>query len=113
MFFKKPHRHAHAIHAFADGAQIQMLSSSRNAWIDVNQPDWAADIEYRVKPQEDQYPKSTLHYVNLCAIVNEASKIPGNESVQTKVARLAADTAIAVFIESGEMRKYVQERGFL
>lgn len=112
---KKPHRHAELIKAYADGAQIQMRGNIPfqgaalygQEWTDVEHPDWTA-AEYRIAP-EPEFPKSTLDYGDLCLIVNQAAKLPGNEGIQTKVARLAADYAIAVFIQSGEMRKYVEE----
>jgi hypothetical protein len=116
MIFKKPHRHAAFIHAYADGAKIQMMDNGFAGfgnWIDLDQPDWSADI-YRIKPEpEGLYPKSTLGYGELCDIVNAARKLPGGEGEQTKIARLAADTAIAAFIESGELKKYVDEFGAL
>lgn len=114
MIFKKPHRHAAFIHAYADGAQIQMLDyPGGNVWLDLERPDWSADV-YRIKPvQEGLYPKSTLGYGELCDIVNAARQLPGGEGEQTKIARLAADTAIAAFIESGELKKYVDEFGVL
>lgn len=115
MIFKKPHRHATLIHAYADGAKIQMRDAQwgRDQWLDLEQPDWTAE-EYRIKPEpEGLYPKSTLGYGELCDIVNAARQLPGSEGEQTKIARLAADTAIAAFIESGELRKYVEEFGAL
>lgn len=104
---KKPHRHAELIKAYADGARIQMRGNFDGEWIDLANPDWTAPV-YRIAP-EPEFPKSTLDYGDLCMIVNQAAKLPGNEGVQTKVARLAADYAIAVFIQSGEMRKYMEE----
>jgi len=103
---RKPHRHAAFIHAYADGAKIQMLIDNNDNWMDVDQPDWSG-MAYRIK-KEFQYPPSTLSYGSLCDIVNAARKLPGLEGDETKIARLAADMAVAEFIESGAMRDYLE-----
>lgn len=48
----KPHKHAAVIHAFADGAQVQVRNAgdARAAWVDTKYPDFADDQDYRVKP---------------------------------------------------------------
>lgn len=101
---KTPHQHAALIHAFADGGKIEMYTS-HNGWIEVPNPDWTAP-QYRLKPRKE-YPASTLSYNELSDIVNAAHKIPGGEGHQTKIARLAADAAVAEFIESGAMDAYI------
>lgn len=111
MWYKKPHRHSALIHAYADGAKIQLRSHPGGAWVDVEKPDWTGD-EYRIKPQQESpYPKSSLNYSQLCDIVNAAVRLPGNEGDQTKIARIAADSAVAEFIESGEMKKFIDQHG--
>ena len=49
----KPHQHADAIKAWADGAKIQLKTKS-GEWVDVaaNWPCWSVNYEYRVKPEE-------------------------------------------------------------
>ena len=49
----KPHPHAEAIKAWADGAKIQIKTES-GKWVDVaaNWPAWSVNYEYRVKPEE-------------------------------------------------------------
>ena len=42
------HRHADLIHAWADGAEIQLLEG--NKWVNTY-PLWLENNEYRVKPQ--------------------------------------------------------------
>lgn len=44
-----PHKHAAVIHAFADGAQVQILNSN-GSWVDTKWPDFAEGREYRIKP---------------------------------------------------------------
>ena len=47
----KPHKHAAVIHAWADGAQVQV--KGHNGWIDEkNTPSFNAVAEYRIKPAE-------------------------------------------------------------
>ena len=43
------HKHADLIHAWADGAEIQVLNNGR--WIDIYYPSWSEYAEYRIKPQ--------------------------------------------------------------
>ena len=53
----KPHKWAKEIHAWADGAEIEGRSSKKFEWVDVENPSWDEDYEYRIKPQpkEPQY----------------------------------------------------------
>jgi hypothetical protein len=44
------HKHADLIHAWADGAKIQLLSAIYNQWEDSDHPRWREDCEYRIKP---------------------------------------------------------------
>lgn len=49
---KQPHKHAEAIKAWADGAQIQTRFATDDEWVDVcSTPSWYEDLEYRVKPE--------------------------------------------------------------
>jgi hypothetical protein len=43
------HKHADLIHAWADGAEIQVLNNGK--WIDIYYPVWEKTAEYRVKLQ--------------------------------------------------------------
>jgi hypothetical protein len=49
---RKPHKHAEAIKAWADGKQIQFDDDDRG-WVDVlsNRPFWSEQTAYRVKPE--------------------------------------------------------------
>ena len=47
----KPHKHVEIIKAWADGAQIEVLSKKDREWNDVVTPLWRLDREYRVKPE--------------------------------------------------------------
>ena len=44
----KPHKHAEAIKAWADGYEIEMFNSD-GEWVDVPYPSWALSMEYRIK----------------------------------------------------------------
>ena len=45
------HKHAAVIHAWADGAQVQMKWES-SGWQDSTEPAWFPELEYRIKPAE-------------------------------------------------------------
>lgn len=47
---KTPHKHAELIKAWADGADIEYCTSI-GKWIDVKEPSWSDDIDYRIKPE--------------------------------------------------------------
>jgi hypothetical protein len=43
------HKYADLIHAWADGAEIQVLNNGK--WIDIYYLSWSEYAEYRIKPQ--------------------------------------------------------------
>jgi hypothetical protein len=45
------HKHADLIHAWADGAQIQIRDDLDDIWLDTNSPSWVAEYQYRIKPE--------------------------------------------------------------
>lgn len=45
------HKHADLIHAWADGAQIEVKHPSNGSWWDANPPCWDTNYEYRIKPE--------------------------------------------------------------
>jgi hypothetical protein len=45
------HKHADLIHAWADGAQIEVKHPSNGSWWDATPPAWNLDYEYRIKPE--------------------------------------------------------------
>jgi len=59
------HKHADLIHAWADGAVIQV--KGQHDWIDCANPMWQSFDEYRVKPEPKPdvvlYPKFVFDYV--------------------------------------------------
>jgi hypothetical protein len=46
---KTPHKHADLIHAWADGAEIQVFAGQ---WFTDSSPSWQEDVQYRIKPEE-------------------------------------------------------------
>jgi hypothetical protein len=46
------HRHADLIHAWADGAKIQVQKMDTYVWLDDPSPDWNHLRAYRIKPEE-------------------------------------------------------------
>jgi hypothetical protein len=47
---KTPHKHAEAIKAWADGAEIEVQHEGRE-WFPVDYPEWCEDAYYRIKPE--------------------------------------------------------------
>jgi hypothetical protein len=47
----KPHIHADAIKAWADGAEIECRQLSGGNWLPVYDPAWSKVSEYRVRPE--------------------------------------------------------------
>lgn len=45
------HKHADLIHAWADGAAIEVRSLLSGDWVDEIRPSWAINLEYRIKPE--------------------------------------------------------------
>ena len=54
----KPHIHAAVIHAFADGAEIQVMTSG--VWRDCKYPDFEPGCGYRIKPAAPKWPQTTM-----------------------------------------------------
>jgi len=57
---KTPHKHVELIKAWADGEIIQYRNNED--WIDVREPSWIADVQYRIKSEPAQSLK--WHYSN-------------------------------------------------
>ena len=49
------HKHADVIIAWANGAEIEALSSADRGWLVTRNPTWSEDVEYRVKPPPKKY----------------------------------------------------------
>ena len=47
------HKHADLIHAWADGAEIEIKLGSE--WVAEKVPDWHGEWEYRIKPKEPEW----------------------------------------------------------
>lgn len=101
-----PHVHAALIKQWADGATIQWRECAEDEWADCRYShiNWEMDAQYRVKPARE-FPKSSLDYGALCAIVNEARGYPPGEGTQTVIARLAANAAVKQYILDSEAKK--------
>ena len=53
MNIKQPRKHADLIHAWADGADIQLRVF--NTWINISYPAFSENEEYRLKPKTYRY----------------------------------------------------------
>lgn len=54
----KPHRHAELIHAYADGAEIEVYDKKFEKWTATENPCFLSGMEYRIKPE----PRPDLIY---------------------------------------------------
>jgi hypothetical protein len=64
------HKHADLIHAWADGATIQVF---RDEWWDCEFPHWNGFFEYRIKPE----PKpDTIHYYSVPPLSSANTILP-------------------------------------
>ena len=68
------HKYADLIHAWADGAEIQVLNNGR--WIDIYYLSWSEYAEYRIKPQ----PKPDYVLYDNVSLETELSMRIGNNS---------------------------------
>jgi hypothetical protein len=62
---RKPHVHAEVIKAWADGAEVQHWSESREEWLDNTAPAWYPTVKYRIKPQPKPEPVTWYQVVYL------------------------------------------------
>lgn len=64
------HKHSKLIHEWADGAPIQYLQKTTNTWIDVDEPVWDKNTEYRIKPHQlESWQLELLEAVKLGEVV--------------------------------------------
>lgn len=82
---KKPHRHAEAIKAWADGAEVQI--NVGGTWVTAPEPQWDEHFEYRVKPRE--FPRSSLSNEELTSL---------RDGYGASCGRAIADAAIKQYI---------------
>ena len=47
----KPHKHAELIKAWADGAEIEVLSYYTGEWVYCDMPNWSEKCQWRIKPE--------------------------------------------------------------
>lgn len=77
------HKHADLIHAWAEGAEIQ-LKRGNGSWVTVEKPDWLASLEYRIKPRIVKREG----WVNICQYNNRTNWV-GATIFDSKVAAQA------------------------
>ena len=92
----KPHKHAALIHAWADGATIEVRPPS-GPWFLTIAPQWCEDAEYRVKP-ERVWPVTTMTY-------DELMRVYGEHPYTSNVFFAIANAAIRRYIIDTESTK--------
>ena len=45
-------KYADVVRAYLDGAEVQVRGYEGRPWLDVSEPKWDLDVEYRIKPKE-------------------------------------------------------------
>lgn len=95
------HVHAEVIHAFADGALVQVRIPGSEHWANTIYPDFDKKLEYRIKPEPaaPKWPQTTMSYSDLAAAATTAEK-PQWDSDQAKT---IANAALAHACESGAL----------
>jgi len=59
------HKHAELIHAWADGAKIEMKMAVSGKWVETSCPQFYLDTEYRIKPEpKPDYRKYFVYHSN-------------------------------------------------
>ena len=88
-----PRKHAATIHAWADGAEIELFDDSTSEWEYTSCPGWFDDREYRVKPAAPKMRKVKMlawfHHKQLCWYVEGFTPTTEGKRVPT-----ASDTYI-------------------
>lgn len=100
----KPHKHAEVIHAFADGAKLQVRLCGAEHWQETRFPDFADECEYRIKPEPaaPKWPqtKMTDKEINAAFIIGEFELVAHGV---TERARKVADAALTHACEKGQV----------
>lgn len=79
----KPHIHAAVIHAFADGAEVQVMKSGE--WHDCKYPDFEPGCGYRVKPAAPKWPQTTMTQDDLWSQIDNVRNAPALEAFANMV----------------------------
>jgi len=95
----KPHIHAAVIHAFADGAEVQVMTDF-GEWKDCQYPDFDPHCKYQVKPAAPKWPQTTMTYEQLETAYSGAGGILSWDSAAAKI---LADAAIAHACETSQV----------
>lgn len=70
------HKHAELIHAWADGAEIQVFYNDTKTWGGVDNPNWHESLEYRIKPEGK---KAVMNIIELAEQAGLAYKTPNGK----------------------------------
>ena len=83
----KPHIHAAVIHAFADGAKLQVRLCGAEHWQETRFPDFADECEYRIKPElaAPKWPQTTMTQDDLWSQIDNVRNAPALEAFANMV----------------------------
>ena len=72
----KRHKHADLIHAWAEGAEIEVLNKiDTGIWSISANPQWKPECEYRIKPKKQEWWENIPEHGVLCRHENDANAI--------------------------------------
>lgn len=97
-----PRPHSDLIHAYADGAEIEVLVNGQ--WSFIDQPTFSPFNQYRIKPNV-VYPVT-----DISGDVLEQSWLRNDDGAHGGFVRIANEV-LKDFVESGKLAKYVAEHG--
>ena len=60
------HKYADAIHAWAEGAELQFYNKTFGRWETIKQPSFLEGIPYRIKPKEPEWWENIPEHGVLC-----------------------------------------------
>lgn len=104
----KPHKHAELIHAWADGAEIEVFTKY-GAWDYCENPCWSGKNQYRIKPQKWE-PKGGIYFVSQSGFVhNDDSTDECREFGMEFETEDAAEIAAVVYRRYHRLYKLAEE----
>lgn len=99
-----PHKHAEVIHAFADGAKVQVRLNGAEHWQETKFPDFCDECEYRIKPEPaaPKWPQTTMAEDSILSAWYNGNDVRGPSAEIWAMIRVA-NAAIAHACETGAL----------
>ena len=98
----KPHIHAAVIHAFADGAEVQVMTDF-GEWKDCQYPNFDPHCKYQVKPAAPKWPQTTMGAGALIQAYQDGAK-KGEALICAANAVIAHECSIGALVPADKVR---------